>query len=323
MKRTLMVTALSLLLAACSGNSANQSNDDEVTIYTTIYPIEFFAEEIGGEEMDVETIYPPGADAHTFEPTAKTMTKLADSDAFIYLGAGLEGFAEDAADTLQNESVKLVELGENKDMFMEMGEENDHSEHGESDEHNHDTHDGHDHHDHGGIDPHIWLDPIRSKELAAKIADTLIELNPEQEEQYEANLQNLQSKLDRLNEEFKSVVTSTEQNKMLVSHSGYGYWEDRYGIEQISISGLSPSAEPSQKELERIVEKAKEHNLSYMVFEQNVSSQTASIIQNELNAEAVTLHNLATRTEEDIEKGYDYFSIMEQNLETLEKVLSK
>ncbi len=74
-------------------------------------------ERIGGETVYAESVYPPGVDAHTYEPAAREMTAIADGDAFIYLGAGLEGFAETAADALASQDIKLVEIGTNEELF--------------------------------------------------------------------------------------------------------------------------------------------------------------------------------------------------------------
>ena len=69
-------------------------------IYTTLYPLEDFANKIGGEYVEVESIMPSGADAHTFEPTTKKMMMIAEADTFIYNGLGMEPFAEKMAEAL-------------------------------------------------------------------------------------------------------------------------------------------------------------------------------------------------------------------------------
>ena len=56
----------------------------------------------------MNSIYPAGANEHTFEPTQKDMMALADADLFFYIGLGLEGFVENAKKTLANEHVKMV-----------------------------------------------------------------------------------------------------------------------------------------------------------------------------------------------------------------------
>ena len=80
------------MLAACGKQNVenvqtgDESAIDKLSIYTTVYPLQYFTERIGGEHVDVQSIYPPGADEHTFDPTQKDMIALADSDVFFYIG---------------------------------------------------------------------------------------------------------------------------------------------------------------------------------------------------------------------------------------------
>ena len=119
MKRLILLLSfllpISLFLAGV-GNRKKKTNgdsDNQLTVYTTVYPLQYFTEVIGGNAVHVETIYPPGSDEHTFDPSQKDMMKLADSDLFIYVGLGLEGFVEKAKSTLKDENVTLLEAGGN------------------------------------------------------------------------------------------------------------------------------------------------------------------------------------------------------------------
>src|SRR5699024_11893769 len=120
---------------------------------------------------------------------------------------------------------------------------------------------------------------------------------------------------------FQHVINSKKNKHILVSHAAYGYWEDRYGIEQISINGLSSSSEPSQKELTKIIQETEKHNLQYILFEENTSNRVSEIIRDEIGAKTITIHNLEVLTEKDIENNEDYLSLMRSNLDTLDKVL--
>ena len=68
-----------LFLAAC-GNNTNVKEDQPLKIYTTVFPLTSFVEEIGGETVDVESVYPAGADMHSYEPTQKDMIDYSDGD---------------------------------------------------------------------------------------------------------------------------------------------------------------------------------------------------------------------------------------------------
>ncbi len=128
-------------------------------------------------------------------------------------------------------------------------------------------------------DPHVWLDPFLSISLAESIKDTLIELMPEQEETFTANFEQLKADLEDIDVEFQAMVDAAEKDTFLVSHAGYGYWEERYGLKQVGITGLSPTNEPSQRQLQDIIEFANEYGVNYVMFEQNISTKVAEMVK--------------------------------------------
>lgn len=454
------------LMIGCSSTEedpANANNSDKLTVYTSVYPFQYAVEQIGGDSVEAKTVYPPGADAHTYEPTSKDMTAIADSDAFIFIGDGMEGFATSAADALANQDVELIEIGKYEELFHghggdqhdddnhdhsdhtegghhhgedshEHGDEHEHngSEHNHENEHEHDNsensdteddhdHDGHSHgttsdsheensvsitidglvghyhtgdsiqltahlsedsdHDHwhwytlepgaddwetvpdngtatfggeatidgqqikavlfgddhevvaesevvtisiddhtGDHDPHLWIDPLRMIEISRIIKDELIALNPDAEADYNANFEALEAELLALDKEFSELLATKENKYIMVPHAAYGYWEERYGVKQIAISGLSTSQEPSQKQLTEVISQAEEHNLDYILYEQNSPNRLSEVIQEQIGAEDLTIHNLSVLTDEDIKNKEDYISLMRYNLEILDQV---
>lgn len=297
---------LILLLTACSSKDSN--GKEQIQIYTTVYPLEYFAERIGGDLVSVNSIYPPGADEHTFDPTQKDMIALADADLFFYIGLGLEGFVDNAEKTLKNEHVQMIATADaiTEDMLVE-------------DDHDHD----HDHgHDHGDLDPHVWISPVLSDALAYSIKEALIEASPKNKIIFEENFEALRDDLLLLDRKFIEMASEAPSKTFFVSHAAFGYLADTYGLEQIAIAGLNSQSEPSQKELARLIDYAREKNIQYVLFEQNTSSNLTKVIQKEINAESLTLHNLGVLTAEDIQNEENYFSLMEANIKVLEKALS-
>ncbi|RLL46541.1 adhesin [Oceanobacillus piezotolerans] len=313
-KSIILLLFISIFMIGCAPKNATTKEDDSLTIYTSIYPIQYAIERIAGDTLSVKTVYPPGVDAHSYEPTSKDMTAIAESDAFFYIGSDLEAFAETAADALQNQDVSLIEIGKHEELFQTDSEDNGHNHTDE--EHGHDQHDGH---NHGDKDPHIWIDPLRMIKMSEIIKEELVKLNPEAKEQYNQNFVALEKDLLTLDEQFKRALENKENKQILVSHAAYGYWEDRYGIEQIAINGISSSSEPSQKELTEIIDQAKAYGLEYIIFEQNTANRVSQIIQNEIGVDSLTIHNLAVLTEQDITNGEDYISLMQSNIEILEQ----
>lgn len=335
MKRIILLCILSsiLFIAACGKQEeATTANEDQLDIYTTVYPLQYFTERIGGDEVKVQSIYPPGANEHTFEPTQKDMMALADADLFFYIGLGLEGFVENAKKTLAKENVELLAVIDGvPDSALEANEdEHDHHEEEGTEEHDHESHeedseaseDGHEGHDHGDTDPHVWISPKISQELALTIKNKLVEASPENEKLFEENYQLLVSELQQLDTDFEEMSHAASSKTFFVSHAAFGYLANTYGLEQIAIAGLNSQQEPSQKELTKIIDMAKEKNVEYILFEQNVNSKLTEVIQKEIGAESLVLHNLGVLSKEDIANNETYFTLMQKNLETLKTALN-
>lgn len=356
-------------LTACGGTTEEVHEEEQqgeeileaeietLEVFTTIYPLQFFAEQIGGEHVNVTNLVPVGADAHSFEPTAKAMIDVAEGDLFIYNGAGMEGFADALIDAIGEDNVKVVEAVKGIELIdydhNHSHDHHDHHDHDHEKDHNHDhehkeeehdhdhshehkeEHDEHshdhkedhdhghdDHHHHGDEDPHVWLDPILSIKLAENIKEALVELLPENKELFQANFLTLKAELEAIDEEFKKMVEEAEKDTFIVSHAGYGYWEHRYGVHQIGVTGLSPTNEPSTKQLEEIVQFAKDYNIQHIALEQNIPTRIAEVVKGEIGAEPIYIHNLESLIQEDIQNGDDYFSLMRRNIEVLRIALN-
>lgn len=313
MKNIYPIFALLLLtlLVSCSNETTDETKRDSLLIYTTLYPIQYAAETIGGEIAQVETVYPPGVDAHSYEPTSKEITQLAKGDLFIYLGANMEGFADTAADALASQDISMLEIGKNKDLFYSLTEDEAHNHHEREDED--------EEHDHGNIDPHIWLDPLLMIELGEMIKEEMITLSPENESKFNANFASYKTDLEKLNQAYSETLAEKDKPVILVTHAAYGYIERNYGIKQLSISGLTTHDEPSQKDLARITREAEKEQIDYVIYDQFSDNKTAEIVQKHLAAKKLVLHNLEVLTEEDIKNDSDYISLMKSNLIVLDE----
>lgn len=335
MKKILLLVSLILLLAACGQTSEEalsvDENPEKLQVYTTVYPLTYFTERIAGDLVDVQSIYPAGSNEHTFEPTQQEMIKLADADLMFSIGLGLEGFIDSAKKTLQNENVEFIAtadhisdedleaaLGHKEEAHEEQHDEGHEDEHGHGDAEEAESHDGH---DHGSTDPHVWMSPVLSEKLAESIKVSLTEADPENAETYESNYTELVTELETLNRSFEALSERVTKDTFFVSHAAFSYLSEPYGFEQVAIAGLNSQDEPSQKELTQIVDLAKEKDVEYIVFEQNVSSNLTEVIQNEVGAEAIQMHNLGVLTQENIDNEETYFTLMEKNLQVLETIL--
>ena len=134
-------------------------------------------------------------------------------------------------------------------------------------------------------------------------------------------MKTLRGDLLTLNDKFNEMVTSAPSKTFFVSHAAFGYIANEYGLEQVAIAGLNSQSEPSQKQLAAIVKYAKDHDVKYVLFEQNVSSKLTDVVRKEIGAESLMLHNLGILTVADVNNNENYLTLMERNIETLKKAL--
>lgn len=328
---------LMLVLAGCGQGTVPSTEPEapkKLSVYTSLYPYQFFAEQIGGGRVEVHNLVPPGAEPHEFEPTPKDVVKLDEADVFVYNGAGFERWIDQVLKAIDTSDMVIVKATEHVNLLSSPGEDG-HSgkPHGAAGERpNVDGAGAHgnkakaepghtDERGNGPYDPHVWLDPVRAKDIARAIRDAFVRVDPEGKATYDENYRKLAEELDRLHAEYEAAVKQAPRKEIIVSHSAFGYLADRYGLKQIAISGLSPSDEPSQKELQEILALAKAHHAKYILFETLVSNKVAEVVREEIGAEALTLNPLEGLSKEDVAKGKDYFTVMRENLAVLKKAL--
>ena len=252
----LLASILLFMLSGCSTDEKPKSDDDgKLMVYTTVYPLADFTEKIGGTFVETKSIYPPGVDEHTYEPSQQDIIKMANGNLFFYIGYNLEGFVQNAESILADEGVKVVAVGEHVEIDEHMNEEME--EHGHHEDNHH--HEGNGHH-HGPVDPHIWLDPLYAKQMARIITNELSEAMPEQKDYFENNFLKIENELQSIHEEFEDITRTAKVKEFVVSHAAYGYWEKRYGITQLNISGISTAQEPSQNNSSKLLIKLMKNN---------------------------------------------------------------
>jgi zinc transport system substrate-binding protein len=322
------------------GNQEEQpavENDNQLLIYTSMYPLYDFAQKIAGDKAKVVNLVPAGASSHDFEPTVKDIIELSKADLFVYNGGGFETWIEKIIESVDSPDMVILESTAHLDLLPseESEEHDDHGEHGKhGNEDNHDgdseqgkEEDGHeahedDHaHEHGGLDPHVWLDPNFAKLQAEAIKNALVEIDVANAEYYESNFADLANKFDKLDANYNDLSEHIKRRDFVVSHAAFGYIASRYDLNQVAITGLSPSNEPSARQLEEIIEFVRMNQIQYIMFENLVNPKVAEVVKEEVGAEALVLHNLEGLTEEEMSQGKDYFSIMEDNLDAFKQAL--
>jgi zinc transport system substrate-binding protein len=161
-------------------------------------------------------------------------------------------------------------------------------------------------------DPHVWLDPVRYEKIVTRIGQALGR---------EPEAASLVARLQKLDAEYRAGLANCDRHEIVTSHEAFAYLAQRYGLEQIPITGLSPEAEPQPADLARVVQVVKDRGVTTVYYETLVSPRIADTVARETGATTSVLDPIEGLTPEEIDRGENYFTRMRANLLALEKGL--
>lgn len=293
-------------LTACSSDSAAAGNTDKFDVVASFYPMQFLAEQIGGEHVNVTTLTEPGQEPHDLELSARQTAQLGESDAVLYLKslqpAVDEAIGQSGVKT-KIDAATLTTLEDHGDVEHDHGGEEEESP--EEEEH--------------ALDPHIWLDPVKYSEVAEGVGAAFEKADPDHAADYKKNTAALVEKLGALNTSFEEGLKDTDTKVFFTNHAAFSYLAERYGLTQEAISGLDPESEPSPARIKELQEEAKADGVTTVFYETLVSDKTAKTLAKDAGLKTDVLDPLEGIT--DKSKGEDYFQVMEANLKALETAL--
>jgi zinc transport system substrate-binding protein len=296
MKRALL-PLLALALAACGGPAV--SAPDTLRVAASIYPAAYLAERVGGDAVTVSRLIPDGAEAHDFEPSPSHLRTLADADLLVLNGLGLEPWVERALASLGADAPASVTLA------------------GEADE----AHTEDDGHGHSGADPHVWLDPLEAIAMAERARAALTSAAPEHAPAFTANAAALTADLEALHAAFTAGLADCRLSTFVTSHAAYGHLAERYGLEQRSVVGLTPEAEPSPAHLAELTGLMRTQGIGLVLVEPLHQGGAADVLAAEVGASVRTVHPLESVSEVERAAFGDYLGLMRENLAALRAAL--
>jgi zinc transport system substrate-binding protein len=253
-----------------------------LSVVAGFYPLAWAAEEVAGERADTLNLTPQGVEPHDLELSPRAVERVRDANVILLL-RGFQPALDRAADDADN--ARVVDLLENASPVRS---------------------------DDGERDPHVWLDPDRFGAMVRRIGDELA---------LPARAERLVTRLTALDGEFRRGLAECDRREIVTSHAAFGYLAARYGLEQIPITGVSPEAEPTPRELERVVDEVRDSGATTVFFETLVSPRLAETVARETGAKTAVLNPIEGLTSEERDRGDDYFSVMRANLRALREAL--
>ena len=275
----IIIILFPIITITCNNND-NKNTSGKLQIYTSVYPIYDFTKKIGGEKIAVYNMTKAGAEPHDFEITSKDMANLSKADLFIYNGGGMEHWVDAVKDVLQN--IKYIDASSN------INNQN-------------------------NLDPHFWLSPKNAKIQMENIKNGLIEIDSESKDYYQSNYNLYANRLDELDNKIKIYLSNIKNRNLVLTHPAFGHFCKEYSLNQIAIA--RDEADP--KAMADIITFIKNNDIKAIFYEEFSSSKLVDSIAKETQIKILTLNPIESLSEENIEAGEDYFSIMEKNLISL------
>jgi zinc transport system substrate-binding protein len=161
-------------------------------------------------------------------------------------------------------------------------------------------------------DPHVWLDPLRYALIVKRIGVALHD---------EPAARRLARRLEALNREYERGLAHCERREIVTSHEAFAYLTQRYDLRQVAITGLTPEAEPTPKDLEHVIQLARRTRATTIYFETLVSPRIAKTVARETGARTAVLDPIEGLTDAEQSRGENYFDLMRANLRELRKGL--
>lgn len=260
-----------------------------VKVFVSILPQKYFAEKIGGRYVDVSVMVMPGASPATFEPRPQQMAAISEADMYFAVGAPFEkAWARKFAGI--NPRMKIVHTDEDIPKqpiasHTHRGGGGDHDE------------------QHGGeiLDPHIWLSPPLVIRQIEKMAGALADFDPGRREYYEDRLKRFKTEIKKLDADIKDILSDIKRRKFIVFHPAWGYFADTYNLEQIPVE--MEGKEPKPADLKRLIEFARQNNITTIFVQPQFSSQNAKVVANAIGGEVAPLDPLAESWAENLQNA--------------------
>ena len=269
-QKTLIITTIliiALLITATSAFFSTKQQTSKLQVAASFYPLAFFSQEIGGEQVQVTQLAPSNTEIHTWEPSASDITAAEDADVIVYNGAGIDQWMQnELLPALSNAKTRLtVDTTSGLPLLLtsETSGEN----------------------ETGPNDPHTWVSPYMAKLQAEKIYNALVQRDPTHESYYTNNWQNLKNTLEQIDNNYTAALATKQKNTIFVSHAAYGYLAYRYNFEQQGVIGLSADEQPSAATIANILNLMEQHQ-TYVVYVDPIYSQNyAQTLKTELETQ--------------------------------------
>lgn len=305
--RLIVVLIAAFGLAGCGGAEQGQGDTGEPVIVASIFPLADLAQQVVGDEFEVEVLLPPGVTPHGFELTPDQLRTLHNADVLIVTGTAVDSWAQRAAKAT-GKGITIISMAK---LVNDAAAYDDH------DAHAHDAH-NHDHaHDHAGPNPHLWLDPVRTAAFVEALGQKLSQRYPEQGEAIYQHTASLLDTIHAVDQAYREQVQAMPRKQLVTFHNAFDLVAQRYGLEvvtHLTPIEMAPGGEVTWDRIREAVEAIRQYKLQVIYAEPQFPDAAVKSLQRESGAKLLRLDPLGHPQK----KGYENWqAMMRSNLAVL------
>lgn len=285
--RLILMVVFIVVLAAIAGCAKEQDKSkakpaagDELTrikVAVSIVPQASFVKAVGGDNVEIITLVPPGYNPENYAPNPQLMEKLSQANLYFTIGVPCEKASILPKTASLNKNLQIIDLaGQVEKVYpaLEIAP--------------------------GEKDPHIWLSPKRVKEMVKIMARELAAIDPAHQSVYAENARDYMAQLDQLDAEIKDSLKDIPNRTFIVYHPAFAYFADEYALKMVALEEEGKEASPL--DLQRVIDLAKKEKIKVVFYQAELDSKQARTLAAEIGGRTEMIAPLAPDYIENLQK---------------------
>lgn len=303
-KKSFAVITISLItLATVTPLKAATQSPGDINVLSSIKPIQLISTAIIGDLGQSNLLLPPSANPHHYQLRPSQRSLLNNADLFIWVGPELELFL---VKVLKVSSIKQLSLIQTLDLQPKSSHQ--HSTDHHSDHEDHSDHSAHHHDAPDGFDPHIWLDPAFTQQIAEATYHQLASLYPSLEPQLKHNLEQFLIGLKETEQQIKQQLDPAKQLTIYTFHQAFTHFAEHYGLKISGIITPTPEARPGARHLTQLANEIGQHKQICLVKEPNFKAPYIDSITKGSDVITTIADPLATNIDNSANSYFEFIS---------------
>jgi manganese/zinc/iron transport system substrate-binding protein len=220
---------------------------------------------VGGEHVEVTGLMGAGVDPHLYKASEGDVTSLQNADVIFYNGLHLEAQMGGVLERMGDSGIKTVAVTDKIDRtLLNAPPEFE-----------------------GNYDPHVWFDVTLWMKAVEQVEETLIEVDPANRSDYEANAKAYLAQLDDLHQyvQEQAAKIPAEQRILITAHDAFNYFGRAYEFEVRGLQGISTESQAGTADVKALADFIVEKQIPAIFVESSVPKRTIEAVQAAVQAQ--------------------------------------